>query len=83
MLCMVEIVSLDAARRRRTELDRALADGAVMHPALRWVCGDDSYAHRRMPSGVTVCGLDGPLMLAEPSERLCRDCYTVPVAATS
>jgi hypothetical protein len=79
---MAEIVSLDAARRR-SHLTQALADGAVMHPALRWVCDGGPYAHRRMPSGMTVCGLSGPLMLAEPSERLCRDCYTVPVAATS
>jgi hypothetical protein len=80
---MAEIASLDAARRRRGELNRALADGAVMHPALRWTCDGAPYAHRRTRSGDTVCGLAGALVLAEPSERLCRDCYTVPVAATS
>lgn len=80
---MAEIISLEDVRRRRSELGRALADGAVMHPALRWVSGGEPFAHRRTPGGVTVCGLSGPLTLAEAGARLCRDCYTVPVAATS
>jgi hypothetical protein len=80
---MAEIVSLDSARRRRSRLGRAMADGALMHPALRWMDQCSPYAHRRLPGGVTVCGLSGPLRLAEPADRLCRDCYTVPVAATS
>ena len=82
---MAEIVSLDDARRRlRRPLEQALADGAVMHPALRWSSGGDPYAHRRTGAGGTVCGLPGPLTLATATrDRLCRDCYTVPVAATS
>lgn len=78
---MAEIVSLDEVRRRHHTLEQAAADGAVMHPALRWISGRNPYAHRRTPGGDTVCGLPGPLVLAGACrDRLCRDCYTVPVA---
>ncbi len=79
---MAEIVSLADVRRRRAEQRRAAAEHAIMHPALRWNCEGHDYAHRRTRAGSTVCGLPGPLTLADASQRLCRECYTVRVAAT-
>ena len=80
---MAEITSLDTARRKRSQLNRALAENAVMHPSLRWTTTASTGAHRRTPTGETVCGLSGPLKLAHTDDRLCRDCYTVPVAPAS
>lgn len=80
---MAEIASLDVARRRRLQTGRALAEHAVMHPSLRWTARSAEGAHRRTATGVTVCGLPGPLTLATRHDRPCRDCYTVPVAPAS
>ena len=80
---MAEVLSLEEARRARLELRQVSLDHAVMHPALRWLAGDDGHAHRRTRAGVTACGLSGPLTLADTDRRPCRDCYTERVQPAS
>lgn len=72
---MGEVVSLAEARRARTERRRALAEHAVMHPALRWLAGGDGLAHRRTRDGRTVCGTAGQLVLADADAEHCPHCY--------
>ncbi|MEV8634253.1 hypothetical protein AB0395_21620 [Streptosporangium sp. NPDC051023] len=73
---MGEVISLQQARRARYRRRLALAEHAVMHPALRWVTGEgDSVAHRRTPAGATACGVQGPLLLAAAGTGRCADCY--------
>lgn len=79
---MAEILSLAHARRKRSEAWRENAENAVMHPALRWISDGEDFAHRRTGTGDTFCGLPGPLLMAEPAVRLCRECYTVRVVPT-
>lgn len=52
---------------------------APTHPALRWMplAYGDFRQHRRGPDGTaTVCGLPGPLVLADPTwERCAEGCW--------
>ncbi len=52
-----------------------MAERAVMHPALRWVSDESARAHRRTRAGGTLCGVAGPLRLADPGVDLCPTCY--------
>lgn len=53
---------------------------APMHPALRWtpLLSDDTRQHRRTQAGNTACGLYGPLVLADPTDGHCPDCFPEP-----
>jgi hypothetical protein len=72
-----KLIYLDAARGHRDNRLAAAALHARMHPALRWLVGDDSStAHRRTPLGRAVCGAPGRLLLADdPDTPLCGGCY--------
>ncbi|KWX09780.1 hypothetical protein TR74_07560 [Carbonactinospora thermoautotrophica] len=68
-------VSHEEAWRR---LDEA-AEKAPNHPALRWRLADGSCLrqHRRNPeTGGTVCGIPGPLELADTTAERCYQCWT-------
>lgn len=54
---------------------------APRHPALRWTPEADASTetheqHRRADTGAaTVCGLAGPLILADTQAPYCPDCF--------
>lgn len=54
-----------------------------MHPALRWFAGKDARAHRRRHGGTTMCGLGGPLVLADLDTVYCAVCYPYWAGVTS
>jgi hypothetical protein len=66
----------NSPRRPATPLEAA-AELAPHHPALRWQSGGDNTQHRRaLDQDGTVCGLPGPLELADANAPRCeRGCW--------
>jgi hypothetical protein len=74
---MGTVVDLEERRAERDHRSAERMHAALMHPSLRWVAGGErEVAHRRHEHGpMALCGAPGALVLAEPTTRLCPECY--------